>query len=109
MGFKENIKNRRLKLNLTLDEVSKQLNISKPTLQRYESGVISNVPFDKIEFLAKILQTTPSMLMGWDKVVLSSEEKTLLEKYNKLDQIGKHIIDVILELELNRDKYFKGE
>jgi transcriptional regulator with XRE-family HTH domain len=52
MEFKENIKNRRLELNLTLDEVSSKLGVSKPTLQRYESGVISNVPFDKIEKLA---------------------------------------------------------
>ena len=45
MSFKENIKTRRLELNLTLEEVSNKLGISKPTLQRYESGVILNVPF----------------------------------------------------------------
>ena len=109
MGFKENIKNRRLELNMTLEEVSKQLNISKPTLQRYESGVISNVPFDTVEQLANILQTTPSWLLGWSNIVLSKQEKTLLEKYNKLDDKGKHVINVVMELELNRDKYFKGE
>jgi transcriptional regulator with XRE-family HTH domain len=109
MGFKENIKNRRLELNMTLEEVSKQLNISKPTLQRYESGVISNVPFETIEKLAEILQTTPSYLIGWSDINLSNKEKILLEKYNSLDEMGKHTINVVLKLELNRDKYFKGE
>ena len=105
MGFKENLKIRRLELYLTLDEVSKQLNISKPTLQRYESGVISNVPFNTIEQLADILKVTPSWLLGWSDIVLSKQEKTLLDKYNKLDDKGKHVINVVMELELNRDKY----
>jgi transcriptional regulator with XRE-family HTH domain len=105
MGFKENIKERRLELKLTLGEVSKQLNISKPTLQRYESGVISNVPFDTIEQLADILKTTPSWLMGWNDILLNNEDKALLDKYNKLDKTGKHTVDVVLELESNRDKY----
>lgn len=102
MGFKENIKNRRLELNMTLESISKQLNISKPTLQRYESGVISNIPFDKIENLAVILDTTPSWLMGWNDINISNAENNLLEKYNSLDEMGKHVVDVVLELEFNR-------
>jgi len=67
MNFKENIKTRRLELNLTLEEVSNKLGISKPTLQRYESGVISNVPFEKVEKLSAILDTTPTYLMEWNE------------------------------------------
>lgn len=108
MGLKENIKNRRLELNLTLDDVSKKLSISKPTLQRYESGVISNIPSDKIEKLAVILETTPSCLMGWEeksieiKLCLTEEEKCLIEKYKSLDNLGKHAINTMLEMEFNR-------
>jgi transcriptional regulator with XRE-family HTH domain len=54
--------------NLTLEEVATRLGISKPTLQRYESGVISNIPHDKIEAMATIFGITPSQLMGWDKL-----------------------------------------
>jgi len=108
MGLKENIKNRRLELNLTLEDVSKKLSISKPTLQRYESGVISNIPSDKIERLAPILETTPAFLMGWDeksleiKQQLTKEEQSLLSKYNYLDDIGKHTVDTVLQMEFNR-------
>lgn len=108
MGLKENIKNRRLELNLTLDEVSRKLSISKPTLQRYESGVISNIPSDKIEKLAVILETTPSCLMGWEKTnieikpKLTQEEQSLLDKYNSLDYLGKHTVSTVLEMEFNR-------
>lgn len=108
MGLKENIKNRRLELNLTLEDVSKRLSISKPTLQRYESGVISNIPSDKIEKLAAILETTPSCLMGWEenkieiKPQLSEEAKCLLEKYYSLDDLGKHTVNTVLKMEFNR-------
>jgi len=67
MGLKENIKNRRLELNLTLDDVSKKLSISKSTLQRYEGGLISNIPSDRIEEIAATLDTTPAKLIGWEE------------------------------------------
>lgn len=104
MGFKENLKNRRIELNLTLEEVSKQLSISKPTLQRYESGVISNIPFDKVEQLADILQTTPSWLMGWESNYLNEIEQNFIDKYNLLDDFGKHTVNTILDVEFNRFK-----
>ena len=104
MALKENLKKRRFELNLTLEEVAKRLNISKPTVQRYESGVIDNVPFDKVEQLAEVLQTTPSRLLGWEDVNLSAEEKMLLERYNKLDEFGKHTVNIVLEMEFNRCK-----
>ena len=110
MGLKENIKNRRLELNLTLEDISKKLSISKPTLQRYESGVISNVPSDRIEKLASILETTPALLMGWQEEEknlditqqLTKAEQSLLDKYNSLDYVGKHTVDTVLEMEFNR-------
>lgn len=67
MALKENIKNARLALNLTLDDVAKIVGVSRQTIQRYESGVIGNIPSDRLEKLAIALHTTPGILMGWDK------------------------------------------
>lgn len=50
---------------LTLEEVAERIGTSKQTVQRYENGVIANVPSDKVEALADILNTTPAALMGW--------------------------------------------
>lgn len=66
MGLKENIKNKRLELGLTLEEVANKIGVKKPTLQRYESGVISNIPSDKIESLAEVFDVSPAYLMGWE-------------------------------------------
>ncbi len=51
---------------MTLEELAQAIGTSKQTVQRYESGVISNIPKEKIEALAEALGTTPSFLMGWE-------------------------------------------
>lgn len=62
-----NIKKSRIKQGLTLEELGTKVGVSKATLQRYESGVISNIPSDRIELLADALGTTPACLMGWEE------------------------------------------
>ncbi len=66
MGIKENLKARRKELDLTLEEAANRLGVKRSTLQRYESGMIANIPSDKIVKLAEIYHTTPAQLMGWD-------------------------------------------
>lgn len=65
----ERIKERRLKLEMSYQDLSNATGISKSTLQRYETGYIKKVPINQIESLAKALHTTPSYLMGWDNTV----------------------------------------
>lgn len=65
--FKDKIKNRRLELGLTLEEVAKAAGVSAPTILRYENGDIKNVRKDKIKALADALQLTPTYLMDWNE------------------------------------------
>lgn len=66
MGLKENLRSARKGCKMTLEQAGDQIGITKATLQRYESGAIANIPFENIEKLASIYQTTPSQLMGWE-------------------------------------------
>lgn len=66
MTIGERIKNRRKELDLTLEDVANKLKITRQTVQKYESGIVNNIPSDKIEALAVILKTTPAYLMGWE-------------------------------------------
>lgn len=108
MGLKENIKNRRLELNLTLEDVSKRLSISKPTLQRYESGVISNIPSDKIEKTCSNIRNNSIYFngMGWKQnkntFTTIRRIRIFIKKYNSLDNLGKHTVNTVLEMEFNR-------
>ena len=51
---------------LTLEALADALGTSRQTIHRYENGIISNIPKEKIEALAKVLGTSPSQLMGWE-------------------------------------------
>ena len=61
----KNIKRLRKARGLTLDELAAKIGTSKQTIHRYENGIISNIPSEKVELLAAALSVTPSELMGW--------------------------------------------
>ena len=96
MEVKDIIKNRRLELDLTLEQIAQRVGVSKPTVMRWENGDIENMRADKIAKLAKALNTTPVYLMGWTdekeimnlsnnaKDDLTSKEKELLEGFRCL-------------------------
>lgn len=84
MALKDNIKKKRQENNMTLEEVALKVGVTRQTIQKYESGVVSNIPSDKIELLAKALDTTPAYLMGWSKNNNSSEEYLLPDEKNLL-------------------------
>ena len=65
MKIGERIKERRLYLGLSADDVARQLNKNSATIYRYESSYIEKLPTTVLEPLAKVLQTTPAYLMGW--------------------------------------------
>jgi len=66
MNIGNRIKNRRLELGLSVEDVAARLNKNRATIYRYESNEIENLPTTVLEPLAEILQTTPAFLMGWE-------------------------------------------
>lgn len=65
MNIGERIRQRRIELNLSVEEVAKRLGKNRATVYRYENSDIENLPAPILEPLAKILETSPSYLMGW--------------------------------------------
>lgn len=63
----DRIKNLRINNKMTLEEVGEKIGVSKQTLYKYENNIITNIPSDKIEGLAKVFNISPAVIMGWDK------------------------------------------
>lgn len=61
------IKLRRKELGLSQTELAKSIGVSKQTLYKYETGIVTNIPSDKIELIAQKLDTSPAYLMGWEQ------------------------------------------
>lgn len=62
---KDIIKSKRLELGMTMKELAQKVGVSEGTISRWESGEISNMRRNVIVSLAKALNTTPAVLMGW--------------------------------------------
>jgi len=52
--------------DVSYGELSKRTGIPKSALQRYATGETPKIPLDRIELIAKALNTTPEHIMGWD-------------------------------------------
>lgn len=65
MSIGKRVKDLRKKYNISQVDLALAINVSKQTMYKYENGVVTNIPSDKIELMAEALHTTPSYLMGW--------------------------------------------
>lgn len=64
IGERINIKRKDKFFSLT--HFAEKVGISKQTLYKYEKGIVTNIPLDKIVAIAEALDTTPAYLMGWE-------------------------------------------
>ena len=73
MAIGDKIKSARLEARMTLEDVAQRVGVTRQTVQKYESGIVSNIPSDRIELLAKALNVTPAYLMGWEDTPVSTK------------------------------------
>ena len=66
MTVGERIKQVRNKLGMSQVDFADKINVSKQTLYKYENNIITNIPSDKIAIIGKVLEVSPSYLMGWE-------------------------------------------
>lgn len=61
----QRIKEARIALGYSAEQVAAFLNVSPATVYRYENGDISKLPSKFVKPLAEFLCVSPSWLMGW--------------------------------------------
>lgn len=61
------LKERRLFFNMTYQDLADKTGISKSTLQRYETGGIKNLPYEKIFILSEALEVSPEYFTNLSK------------------------------------------
>ncbi len=66
MTIADRIRNRRIALGLSVDDLAKLLNKNRATVYRYESNYIKNYSPDVISALAEVLHTTPAYFYGYE-------------------------------------------
>lgn len=100
----KNLRALRKARGLTLEEVASKIGTSKQTVQRYETGIISNIPRDKVEALASVYGTTPAVLMGWNDGV--GED---LSSYNNISAVSVRKIPMLGSIACGKPIYTEEE
>lgn len=99
MNIGDRLRKLRIDSEMTLEDAGKKIGATKQTLYKYESGIVTNIPSDKIERLAAIYNTTPSYIMGWDESKATEKEIKLAEQYVQArksnDPVVKALVDAI--------------
>lgn len=65
MTLAQRIHEARISKGLTLEQLGKMIGLGKSAINKYEKGIVTNIPPDRIEAIAAALDVTPGYLMGW--------------------------------------------
>lgn len=102
---------------LSQTEAARHIGVSKQTLYKYENNIITNIPYDIIEKIAVLYETSPASLMGWeddngertpygrlvDAYVKNDSDRKLLERYHNLSPEARKLIDLVIEDDLRKN------
>lgn len=61
----ERIRDARELKKISQEELGRACKITKQTIYKYETGVITNIPLDKLEIIADVLGVSSAYLAGW--------------------------------------------
>ena len=52
---------------VTQQELADYIGVSKQAVYKYENNIVTNIPTDKVDAIAKRLKVSPAYLMGWEE------------------------------------------
>ena len=84
MGKGERIRQLREGKKLTQEELARLLETKRQTISKYEKGIVTNIPSDRIEAMARILDTTPEYILGWDMEEKPANDDGLTDNQREL-------------------------
>lgn len=67
MSKGQRIKELREKNKMTQEQLAEKLGTSKQAIFKYENGIVTNIPSDKVEMMAKIFRVSPAYIMDWNE------------------------------------------
>lgn len=92
------IKEKREKIGMSQDELAEKMGYkSRSTIAKIESGVNDVVQSNIVKF-AKILNTTPAYLMGWEQDTIDSISKVQIDANQYDDETEQVLEDFLLEI-----------
>ena len=67
----------RLEQDVTQQELADYIGVSKQAVYKYENNIVTNIPTDKVDAIARKLNVSPAFLMGWEEQQKEKTEKAV--------------------------------
>lgn len=113
-GIGDKIKELRLLSGLSQEELGNRVGVQRAAINKYEKGVVENIPIKTIEKLALVFDVSPTYLVGWNgessnslsaevkiirgvKSLYGADVVELIESYTTLSKDGKKRVCVYVE------------
>jgi transcriptional regulator with XRE-family HTH domain len=97
MNLGEKIKCLRESRSISQTALANAVGTTKQQIYKYENGIITNIPSDKVEAIANVLGTTPAFLMGWDSQPPPSDNDLKAAFYGGYEGLSQDEIDELWE------------
>ena len=102
----ERIKELRMISGLSQEELGNRVGVQRAAINKYEKGIVENIPIKTIEKIAMVFDVSPTYIVGWNgensnplaaevkviqgvKVFYGVDAVELLEAYTSLSKEGK--------------------
>lgn len=84
----ERIKAAREAAGLTQEQLGRLCHTTKQTIYKYESGIVTNIPIDRLVSIAQALSVSAEYIAGWENDLLYSAAKdaVLSKEFNSLPE-----------------------
>lgn len=99
------LKKRRKELGLTLAQVADAVGVTEATVQRWESGNIKTVRYEKLAPLSSLLGVPPADLMGWSSDDDLPSNISRIEPMQKIPLVGQIACGTPILAEQNIEDY----
>ena len=67
MTVGDRIRQVRQEQDVTQQELADYIGVSKQAVYKYENNIVTNIPTDNVDAIAKRLKVSPAYLMGWEE------------------------------------------
>ena len=81
MPIGDRIRHYRELAGLTMEELAKKTGVQKSAINKYEKGIVTNIPINRVVLIAEALGIEPVALTEWERPVENSDE--LRERLHK--------------------------
>lgn len=78
MNMSDRIKERRMAMGMTQEELGEKLGLQKSAIAKYENGRVENIKRTVIKQMADVLECSPSYLLGFDAEYSRSDLKEIV-------------------------------